>query len=388
MLKPTDPLNVLTKVTSRLLPILFLLACPLPVLAAGPEIPRTEIRWDAIAGCPTESQVIALVEARLGQPLNAPREQSLRLQATVTRGANNEYELVIASEGASGLGERRISNTNCDQLADAASVVMAIAIDPTRMVPQSSESKGTGVSPPIPEEIPQAAFPMVPPPAEPAFAEPIAAELGPPVPSPPVPSPQSSGPLRRKPGNGSSSTPVPSRSNPRLHRVRLAVHALVGKGLLPVVDWGARASLGLMPWRPLEFHLGAGILVPRSVAILDSGSRMVLGAEFVDTGLCAGPAKGKSQPKACVLAELGMIHASGRDLLNQSNQRAIYASTYLEVAYAYRFGFGVGVVGAASAGLGILRPRFGVGQDGGSVEVFRPEPVLVRFSLGLFWDYP
>ena len=71
-------------------------------LAAEPMAGRTEIQWEAIQGCPTESAVKTLVEERLGQPIDSPREQVLRFRAKVARNPVGEYEVDLSTTGVNG----------------------------------------------------------------------------------------------------------------------------------------------------------------------------------------------------------------------------------------------------------------------------------------------
>lgn len=87
-----------------------------------------EIRWDAPEGCPDE----ATVERTLVRTLGARESgESLGLEAVATarqRSGHWVLELVLTRDGRSRM--RRIEADSCRELASAAVLVLAIAIDP------------------------------------------------------------------------------------------------------------------------------------------------------------------------------------------------------------------------------------------------------------------
>ena len=185
---------------------------------------RTELRWETIPGCPSEREVAQKIEERLGQALDAPREQSLRLHARVIRNGSAEYELVLVTEGSSGTGQRTLSNESCWKLAEAASLVMAIAIDPKRVQAREAEDKGAASAWMGLESL--------------TSETPITPHLAASDSNQSVPEAR----LSRLKLTGKVSPPVVPAWITDAHPWSLGVTSLIGKGILPKVDLGTMAT--------------------------------------------------------------------------------------------------------------------------------------------------
>ena len=199
--------------------------------AVEPSTGRTEIQWETIQGCPTERDVKKLVEERLGQPLDFPREQSLLLQAKVTRNGAGEYEVDLLTTGASGNGRRRISNADCEKLTQAVTLVMALAIDPKRALEFNSaapNSSDAGSSFAIP-------YFNTPPGHLPEYSgSALAAST----------SNSADGKVQL---TGLVTFPKNPTEDAAALRWRVGAQALVGAGMLPVIDSGMLATVGFFP---------------------------------------------------------------------------------------------------------------------------------------------
>ena len=358
---------------SRLLiQIPILLVCSEGALAAEPYSGRTEIQWQSIQGCPTESELKALVEERLGQPLDSPREQSLVIHAEVKRTTSGEFQVDLWTTGASGTGRRQISNADCEKLTQAASLVMAIAIDPTRVRELSSIAPGAGTAAPASSE------PNVTPTVSPSTGSNVAPTIS------PAPLPQN----WLQPQGRIDYLERPTRRLPA-HDWSVAARTFVGTGTLPAIDWGLMATAGYFPMPSLELRAGAGGFLPRSAPVTGSNNgSMTVSAGFVDTSVCAVPLRGTWQTSVCAGVQMGLMQAEGNNLTNEHRKTAAYGTAVMDFGYGYRFGSGFGVVGSVTVGLGILRPQFGVTRNGALSKSYQPDSGVMRFGLGVFWDLP
>ncbi len=330
----------------------------------------TEVRWEAIQGCPSESEVARLVEERLGQALDAPREQSLRLHAKVSRNDAGEYEVVLATEGASGRGQRRIANSDCTKLAEATALVMAIAIDP-KQVEQLAQHTNGHARLQSRSEAPSIDAPTS---FEPAAAVSTTSRQ-------PVPHVSISLTGKVLP-SATSASPVGAR------QWGLGATALVGIGILPNIDLGTMAILSYFPSTGSELRIGAGALLPDDLHIAGSNGSMRVTAGFLNASVCFVPTRQRWRTHVCVGAEAGLIGAKGSNLDNDRSTRATLSSLATESGLGYRLTERFGVAGSVSAGVGLLRPRFGVKRDGEPEFVYQSEPVAVRFGWGVFCDLP
>ena len=88
-----------------------------PALAAVP------LAWEAPAECPAEPQVQAWVDALVDPQAEGQAEG-------VVAGAAGGYRLTLVITTAAGRSERALEAPQCDPLARAAAVVVAVAVDP------------------------------------------------------------------------------------------------------------------------------------------------------------------------------------------------------------------------------------------------------------------
>jgi hypothetical protein len=121
--------------------------------------------WDApFAECPSAEVVRRQVERYLGQPLEAERSQALRIRAEVRRTEQGDYSVAIFGEGESGESERMLRHQDCAKASEAAALVIALAIDPDRVLPAARESSDRALEAP-PRVTPEATLKRGAPPA-------------------------------------------------------------------------------------------------------------------------------------------------------------------------------------------------------------------------------
>lgn len=94
---------------------------------AGPPEPGLSVQWDAPAGCPDGAAVRARVVRLVGE--EAARKARLTARAAV-RAEGGRWALELELAGETGAGKRSLSAGRCEELAGAAALVIAIAVDP------------------------------------------------------------------------------------------------------------------------------------------------------------------------------------------------------------------------------------------------------------------
>jgi hypothetical protein len=148
---------------------------------AQPTVKLSYLRADSARTCPDEQTMRRGVAARLGrQPFDAQAERLLTVRL---EGRASGYAVDITVQGAGGevIGKRSLSTErqDCDELASAMQLAIAIAIDPLHNMPTPAAASETPAAPtPLAE-----AEPPAPPAPE--------VQTPPPAPPPPMPEPSS-----------------------------------------------------------------------------------------------------------------------------------------------------------------------------------------------------
>jgi hypothetical protein len=102
----------------------FLLISP-RAFAADP----VDLIWNAPAGCPSRDAVLAEVVRILGGPPSRP----LVAHADVTEMSADHFSLHLTTDVEAAQGERTLDTNSCASLAQAAALILAWTIDPTRV---------------------------------------------------------------------------------------------------------------------------------------------------------------------------------------------------------------------------------------------------------------
>lgn len=203
-----------------------------------PELVRLEVtRGPGSESCPDRDRVRALLAARLGRDAVSDAAARLAVLRFGRAGARIEVRLRIRGARGRATSRRLVSSaTDCARLGEAASLVLALAIDPlVALRPPAAVAPATPIA--------------GPPPAPPVAAPPAAA---PPAAAPPVAAPP---------------PPAPARATPPAPRTTWQVAALatLSTGFAPgaiAEGLGAGVALRVAPVRgrwtlPLEFALDA-----------------------------------------------------------------------------------------------------------------------------------
>ena len=319
----------------------------------------TRVSWVAPASCPTEAEVASAVEVWLGEPLSTPRPQELRIQAEVSGEKPFSARLRITTER--GTEERLLEHESCARLAEAAELVIALAIDPER-VKQRQVEPGLAA----------------------AVAQPEAAEAPPTPPAAPAPEPPAPPPRAVAAEARADRAPPPATPGARPLSWRLGLNGFIGGGALPVVAKGLQADASL--WRgAFGLVLSGDYWGARSVQV-QSEPRARVNLRLSSAGLaaCARPLQSPLGVAVCAGGRLGDMRASGEGVDDAHEQHGLWSAVTTGLGLKYPTGTArLAAKLSVEGGISLARPRFGVTRDEQTEQVFRPHRWLWRTGLGI-----
>lgn len=274
------------------------------VLASDPFT----LEWTAPAGCPSEDDARGRIAAALGE-VDAP---TLRAQASITQTEDGMFALALTlGRDGEPPGTRTLEGASCAEVADAAVLVIAIAIDPNAAAALLEPEPTVPEPPPVPPE------PDPEPKPEP---DPEPDPTPPPEPTPP-----------REPATHSTPGRAAPPSDPSLD---LGVDTLVqggaALGVLPSASGmvGVHVALHGSRWRA---EVGGTYETPTNTTApgnSDVGGRFQLWS--VDVRGCPVLGRAAVAVPLCLGFRAGQMHGAGRGSL----ERADAASPWLGVSFA------------------------------------------------------
>lgn len=302
------------------------------VLATGISVaPAVELRWRAPEECPDAGWVTSHLEEYLGQ--TSASDEPARVEAEVRRLDDGQWELTLRFESRPD-EPRVLTNATCEGLAEAAVVVVAIAVTPEPTAASEPE---------VPRE---------PTPREPAPAPSIAT-----------------------PGQDPASTPR------RPVELSLAALAGVGFGAVPVGPTIVPVLAVSAPrWRVAVSGLYEP---PRSLRLADlpaSGSDVMHWALGPEACWLPHPRPRLALP-VCGGVELGQLTATPVQLVDGQRRRSTWAATTLAVGLRARVHPRVALWLAPAAVITLTPARVVV--QGEDTPLFRTAPVGLRALAGL-----
>ena len=340
--------------------------------AAQPEA-AFELEWDAPDGCSSESQVIATMTKLLDGPPADVSEQAMSARATVTRGEGDRWNLRLATEHAGASWTRRLDGESCEELASAAALVLALAIDPDAVAANSTTSTEPASSDGA-SSVPKAAF-ALPQPAPGASAAPL--PMAAPTPEPVAPP----APDRDRPP---AQAPPPERATADTRA--LARLSLVGDvGTLPSAGGGGSVAVGYGIER---FHLeGGALLLPGRRSLVDSGDGKGGQVDLVAGGIaaCYAIVPGDTEVAACAGAEAGVLRGEGFGVKNPASGTAPWVAGLVAADLSVPIAEPVSLRVRLEALAPIVRERFVLDGLG---EVHRAAPVAGRLMAGPEVHFP
>lgn len=360
----------------------------IPTLVAGADITAAapagasddaaRLRWHAPAGCPAE----ATVRARLAHALS-PEVEVPYVDAEVLAGDDGRFHAMVVLRGSWGETTRSLDSPTCDTLADAVVLLAAVSAStagepepplavPEPEPPEAGVERETGDEP-----APGVAIASG---VDPERSDAVELEAVPSI----EPAPRDSGTTDRwRTGSAEAS----SRPLQPVLRGLARVEARAGAGLLPLVDLGAAATVGLEhPWFRVE--LGGAAWLPRERTVAP-GAGVRASAWALELRGCVAL---RPTPRLVVLpcAELdaGQLRGEGRGdgLVNGREAQQVWVALGLGPALAVRLHRFVGLW----AGVTLVVPvrRVGLGLEGLSTDAYRMAAVAGRGAVGLEVHFP
>lgn len=304
--------------------------------------PAFELVWSPRPQCPDKAAVLAMLDRHLGRPIGDTLGRGMRVALEVTRHDDGGWQSTIAFSGPDGVTQRELGDaTDCTRAVEAASLVIAIAIDPSLVF---------GPTPQVPKPEPPEPEPTPAP-------EPIA-----------TPTP----------------TPTPSTAPPERPPVRGAIGIAAGPSFGELPRVGALARLHAAAFgRRWRVELG-GLFAGAPPAALEVGSIAVV-RWSVDARGCAVLGGPRFEVLPCAGIEAGRAVARSRGV-DDTRRRgdpwlAAIASARLVWVVAPRAGLFVqGDVVAP-----IVRQRYEIRGLG---TVHRPTPVTGALVAGVEVRFP
>jgi hypothetical protein len=294
-----------------------------------------DLSWQAPAGCPDASWATQRIANHLARDLVSAAGPALRAQVEIQH-EEVGFSLRLTTTHANTRGERTLEDARCENLAEAATLLIALAIDANQVLQEQTQ--------------------------------------------PDVPAPSPAAPDREKPPALQAKRALKAvYESPARFRTRLSV--MGEAGFLPAPSFGPELTLGVQRARfGAEF---GGFWLPK---------RDSQGAQHVRVSLWALALRGCVQGESsrfrlggCLGVELGRVSADGIGLMENLQKRALFAALSLPLRARLRLGGPAWLALDLGLAVPFLRPRF-VTLDTTAQErtvLHTPEPVSARASLGI-----
>ena len=309
--------------------------------------------WGAPEGCPARESVLERAEQLLGRALADAAPSDLALTAGVER-RGQTWHLELREQSATGTQLRSVEAASCDELGDAAALLIALSIDPT--LPERAPRAATG------------AFPSEP--------QPVEAPKRPPTASRPSSVAPRAKPERSAlPARTEASRPlqacVGASASAWANRLPGLAPGVLAHGGIVVGPWLGLAQLGFFPERHASrSESGAG----GDFRLASAGAEL---GHLFDLGrLRLGPSAG---------AEAQWVHGSGTGVENPSDADVVLLSLQAGVKASVPLSRAWSLSASGIFSLLANRPRFVLDAIG---PVFQPERWGVRFGVGAEWRSP
>lgn len=324
-----------------------LLAGTHPARAQNAAAARVELTWSAPAGCPSQSDLEADVARRLGRPLAG---EGPRLRALAEVEAREQgFRLVLATELEGDTGTRVLDAPRCEELASAASVIVALLADP------HADATPAQPPPPPPE-----------PPEPPREPEPPAAE--------PEEQPEEE---EEEDAEAEEEEEPDAPSEPIVVRVIVRPELIGDLGSMPALGVGPALSLGLRLDRT-ALELSGNYLPPNH---LQQGERELASLKLwsASLGVCHGFGRGTTLGP-CLRVEYGRMSGAGDDgVRNPDRGEGMFAAALLGLRVDAPVLPALTLCAEIAAGLPLARTLFTVA---GVSVAHEPATVIGRVRIG------
>lgn len=315
------------------------------------------VRWDAPESCPTRAQLEQAIAHDLGRPLAPHDAARVHASASARPRSDRRWELALTIEPRDAPAvARTVVAERCELLADAAALMIAVAIDPDLLVdPPASRVAPTSRQP---VDIPLAPDPTDSPPLVPA-------------------------PRPRAPARDASPARAPD-PRPRL-RAALQFAAGLDVGALPRPAPGFTLRLGLLA-RRVRAEVGASHWLAQSAPIAGTSARGDLRLTTAQLMACPRFARRRLELPVCAGLELGAMRGAGVGLAVPTVDRVLWFAVVADARLLWvpvpRLALGLHLGFAAP----LLTARFRV--DGLDEDLHRAAPIAFRGALAIELRFP
>jgi len=317
----------------------------------APARASIELDWEAPDECPTEPEVRATLQELLG---SAQAREPVAATARVQRTNTGEYAAHLVVEMAGHRSDRDLVAAECDALAEAAALVIAVTVDPAQALDDAM----------APVDAPAPAIPE-PAPVEPVVVDPVAAGPG---------SPPASMPSAR-------AAPPPRRATTRRIRgVHLRAFGGMDWGSVPAITGAVGAAVGIHGrWFRGE-AAGSWTFAREGGAPSEPEARGRVGLGALAVRGCGVPAWRTLEFPLCAAIEAGALQGRGvGETVDPSSAHRPWVAVAFGPALAWLPIPRLAVVVGIDAVMPVWRARFLIGDE----QVHRPQPIGVRAGLGL-----
>jgi hypothetical protein len=305
---------------------LFVLCLRVEGRARAESVPELSLTWRADPNCPDGAWAEARLRDRLGRELADNAPDTLSALAHLSRGPNG-FRLQLQVQG-SAEGERRLDAQRCEELAEAAVLVLAIALEERAPQPAATDSH-----------------------------------------EPPAPPPESPRPE--------------AETQPGPRGVALRADGLLDLGFLPSPSLGPQLSLAYR-WPRLRAELGGYWLPPRATDADGLGNVSVSLWSLRAIGCARLWARSLFRLEACAGFELGRAVGKGLDLEAERERRWLNRAITGGLRASVQAGSLLALVLEPGLAVPLGRPSFvsATDADGSLRTLHTAAPVSFRVTLG------
>lgn len=281
------------------------------------------LEWTAPEGCPTGEHVQAWLDRALADSPADPAGMAARATVQTSADGRLTLDLTLTRSGAEA-GRRVMEASDCGELAKAAVLIVALAVDPDATVETLPEEAD---APPEPEpEPPEVQTPEVP-------AEPERPAESPPAEPEPKPEPEPEPPAEPIPAD---QPPPPDRTAPPDGSIHVGLRAQGAAGLSVLPSPTAAVSLMAAIWGPRwRAELGATVWTP-----VDSRPDGTAGGRIhqwtIDARGCGVLRPGPLELPLCGGLDVGAVHGIGRGVLDPRRVASLRLAVALGPALVWR----------------------------------------------------
>ncbi|XXX79849.1 hypothetical protein WMF30_13850 [Sorangium sp. So ce134] len=337
-----------------------------------------ELDWIAPGECADRGRVLAEIEQRLGRPSEQDGEPLLKARAVVSRNGRGSWDLRLTTTLGETTRSRELHGETCAELADAAALIIALAIDPDAANRGPLEAApGAGAGPGAISS------------AEPGAGVAPSAGAAPEVDAAPGAPTAAEPPPAASPPEGASAPAAPAQraarpSRPLELRGTLRASGVLDTASLPAVAPGAAISAGVL-FGAVRAELSGTYFGAQQGFV----ERTTMGGDVhLITGglrLCYAMRHRAFELGPCAGVEVGVMSAASIGAASPGSNRALWVAPYPGALASFALSDRIRVPLAIDVPFPVTRDRFvlvGIGA------VHRSAAATFRASLGVEVRFP